>query len=234
MAAPKVDPVENKRRMEAGELYYCFTPELIAERRRAFLAYTRFNKADDVSRRESLELLKELTLDKTPLPPRLPDMTDEDDEALLDDFPIVYPPMRTDYGYNVKLGENVMINFNSTFVDTCPIEFGSRTMVGPNCSFFSGTHPLDPTVRNGTRGPESGKSIKIGEDCWFGGNCIVLPGVTIGKGATVGAGSVVTKDVPAYHCVAGNPARIIRKIEVSGQEPSKPEGTEFLAGEDAA
>jgi acetyltransferase-like isoleucine patch superfamily enzyme len=184
-------------------------------------------------------------------------MTDEDDELLLDDFPIVYPPMRTDYGYNVKyvlratclqrlvrvidtkpahgrLGNNVMINFNSTFVDTCPIEFGSRTMVGPNCSFFSGTHPLDPTVRNGTRGPESGKPIKIGEDCWFGGNCIVLPGVTIGKGATVGAGSVVTKDVPAYHCVAGNPARIIRKIEVSGLEPSKAEGTEVLVGEDAA
>lgn len=184
-------------------------------------------------------------------------MTDEDDEALLDDFPILYPPMKADYGYNIKyvlqatcsqelvsdtdaepahgrLANNVMINCNSTFVDTCPIEFGSRTMVGPNCSFFSGTHPLDPTVRNGTRGPESGKPIKIGEDCWFGGNCIVLPGVTIGKGATVGAGSVVTKDVPAYHCVAGNPARIIRKIEVSGQEPSKPEGTEVLVGEDAA
>lgn len=67
MAAPKVDPVENRRRMEAGELYYCFTPELIAERRRAFLAYTRFNKADDVPRRESLELLKEYI--HTPLQP---------------------------------------------------------------------------------------------------------------------------------------------------------------------
>ncbi|KAI7773901.1 hypothetical protein LA080_009669 [Diaporthe eres] len=223
MAAPKVDPVENRRRMEAGELYYCFTPELIAERRRAFLAYTRFNKADDV-----------LIVDKTPLPPRRPEMTDEDDEALLDDFPIVYPPMRTDYGYNVKLGNNVMVNFNSTFIDTCEIRLGDRTMVGPNCSFFSGTHPLDPTVRNGTRGPESGKPINIGEDCWFGGNCIVLPGVTLGKGVTVGAGSVVTKDVPAYHCVAGNPARIIRKIEVSGLETAKAEGTEVLVGEDAA
>lgn len=70
MAAPKVDPVENRRRMEAGELYYCFTPELIAERRRAFLAYTRFNKADDVSRRESLELLKEYI--HTPLEPSEP------------------------------------------------------------------------------------------------------------------------------------------------------------------
>lgn len=127
-----------------------------------------------------------------------------------------------------------MINYNSTFVDTCEISFGDRTMVGPNCSFFSGTHPLDPTVRNGTRGPETGKPIRIGEDCWFGGNCIVLPGVTIGKGSTVGAGSVVTKDVPPYHCVAGNPARIIRKIEVSGLDTTKTEDTEVLVGEDAA
>lgn len=127
-----------------------------------------------------------------------------------------------------------MVNFNSTFIDSCEISLGDRTMVGPNCSFFSGTHPLDPTVRNGTRGPETGKPIRIGEDCWFGGNCIVLPGVTIGKGSTVGAGSVVTKDVPEYHCVAGNPARIIRKIEVSGLETAKAEGAEVLVGEDAA
>lgn len=127
-----------------------------------------------------------------------------------------------------------MVNFNSTFIDSCEISLGDRTMVGPNCSFFSGTHPLDPTVRNGTRGPETGKPIRIGEDCWFGGNCIVLPGVTIGKGSTVGAGSVVTKDVPEYHCVAGNPARIIRKIEVSGLETAKAEGAEVLVGEEAA
>lgn len=108
-------------------------------------------------------------------------------------------------------------------------------MVGPNCSFYSGTHPLDPTVRNGTRGPESGKPITIGEDCWLGGNVIVLPGVTIGKGSTVGAGSVVTKDVEPYTCVAGNPARFIRKIEVAGgvAEAASSSGVEVLAGEDA-
>lgn len=97
-------------------------------------------------------------------------------------------------------------------------------MIGPNCSFYSGTHPLDPTLRSGTRGPESGKPITIGEDCWLGGNSIILPGVTIGKGSTVGAGSVVTKDVPPYHCVAGNPARVIRKIEVAGADDSGGEG----------
>lgn len=65
--------------------------------------------------------------------------------------------------------------------------------MGPNVSLYSGTHPLDPALRNGTRGPEAGKEIHIGEDCWFGGDVVVLPGVTIGKGVTIGAGSVVTK-----------------------------------------
>lgn len=114
-----------------------------------------------------------------------------------------------------RLGRNVYVNVNSTWIDTCLISIGSRTLIGPNCSFFSGTHPLDPTLRNGTQGPESGKPITIGDDCWFGGNCIVLPGVTIGRGVTVGAGSVVTKDVPDHVVVAGNPARVIKKVEVS-------------------
>lgn len=115
-------------------------------------------------------------------------------------------------------------------------------MVGPNCSFYSGTHPLDPTVRNGTRGPETGQPITIGEDCWLGGNVIVLPGVTIGNGATVGAGSVVTKDVEPYTVVVGNPAREIKKIEVSGGQSEREgegdgdgagieRGVEALAGE---
>lgn len=133
-----------------------------------------------------------------------------------------------------RLGKNVYVNCNSTWIDTCEISVGARTLIGPNCSFFSGTHPLDPHLRNGTRGPETGKPISIGEDCWFGGNCIVLPGVTIGKGSTVGAGSVVTKDVPPYHCVAGNPARIIRKIEVEGAGEGDGEQVEVLTGEDTA
>lgn len=134
-----------------------------------------------------------------------------------------------------RLGKNVFINANSTWIDTCEISVGARTMTGPNCSFYSGTHPLDPTIRNGTRGPEGGKPIVIGEDCWLGGNVIVLPGVTIGKGSTVGAGSVVTKDVPPYHCVVGNPARILRKIEVSGgADGGEGEDVQVLAGEDVS
>jgi acetyltransferase-like isoleucine patch superfamily enzyme len=126
----------------------------------------------------------------------------------------------------------VYINSNSTFIDTCTITIGARTLIGPNCSFYSGRHPLDPAVRNGLRGPEDGKPITVGEDCWLGGNCVVLPGVTIGRGVTVGAGSVVTKDVPDYVCVVGNPARILKKIDVgewpadlAGMDPEPAAGT---------
>lgn len=102
-------------------------------------------------------------------------------------------PIHADYGFNIILGAGSIVNFNSTFIDTCPIRIGARTLVGPNCSFYSGTNPLDPAVRDGLNGPEMGKDINIGEDCWLGGNVIVLPGVSIGKGSTIGAGSVVTK-----------------------------------------
>lgn len=102
------------------------------------------------------------------------------------------------------------------------ITIGARTLVGPNCAFYSGGHPLDPFLRNGVRGPEFGKPITIGEDCWIGGGVTVVPGVTIGRGVTVGAGSVVTKDVPDFHCVVGNPAKILKRIEVNEPDPTLP------------
>jgi acetyltransferase-like isoleucine patch superfamily enzyme len=149
--------------------------------------------------------------DDTPLPP--PAATPEEDAALFEDEPYISPPLAMDYGYNVKIGKGVFINFGAVFLDTCLITVGDRTLFGPNVNLYSATHPLDPALRNGTRGPELGKEIHVKEDCWIGGNVVILPGVTIGRGSTVGAGSVVTKDVPEFTVVAGNPARIIRKIE---------------------
>jgi acetyltransferase-like isoleucine patch superfamily enzyme len=159
-----------------------------------------------------------ITQDQTPLPP--PASTPEDDDKLFENEPWIEPPLAMDYGYNVKLGQNVFINFNSVFLDTCLITIGSRTMCGPNVSFYSATHPVDPAIRDGTRGPETGKEIHVGEDCWIGGNAILLPGVTIGRGSVVGAGSVVTKSVPDFTIVAGNPAKIIRKI-VTDMDPAQ-------------
>ncbi|KAL1880252.1 hypothetical protein Plec18167_003655 [Paecilomyces lecythidis] len=200
-----------KDKMLRGELFHAFTPELVAARARCKHACTRYNNAGDVPRRRLVELWRDIVEDKTPLPEPAADPAQ--DEVLFQHEPWIEPPIRIDYGFNVKLGQGVFINFNCVIIDTCLVTIGSRTMFGPNVNLFSGTHPLDPALRNGTEGPELGKEIHIGEDCWIGGNVIILPGVTIGKGATIGAGSVVTKDVPAFHVAVGNPARVTRKIE---------------------
>ncbi|KAG9817730.1 acetyltransferase, CysE/LacA/LpxA/NodL family, partial [Aureobasidium melanogenum] len=168
--------------------------------------------------------------DTRPLPPRKEGSTEDEDEELLGSEAWVEAPFHADYGTNVRLGEGVFINFNCTIIDTCLVSIGSRTLLAPNVSLYSGTHPLDPDLRNGTNGPESGKPITIEEDVWIGGNVTVCPGVTIGRGSTVGAGSVVTKvslttfrviqvlhsvliyikDVAPYTVVAGNPAKVIK------------------------
>jgi acetyltransferase-like isoleucine patch superfamily enzyme len=111
----------------------------------------------------------------------------------LENEPWIEPPFRVDYGYNVKVGQGVFINFDCDIIDTCLVTIGARTLLGPKVSLYSGRHPLDPELRNGTKGPETGQEIHIGEDCWLAGNVTVLQGVTIGNGAVIGAGSVVTK-----------------------------------------
>ncbi|KXX80402.1 Maltose O-acetyltransferase [Madurella mycetomatis] len=225
MAPSNLDLTENRRRMRNGELYYAFTPDLTADRMRCKAACSAFNVVSTngvASRREQVKLWKEVIRDTTPLPPQA--STPEDDDRLFSEYPWVDGPIKFDYGYNTKFGTQVYINSNAVFIDTCLITIGSRTLIGPNCSFYSGTHPTDPFLRNGLSGPESGKPITIGEDCWLGGNVVICPGVTIGRGVTVGAGSVVTKDVEDFVVVVGNPARVIKRLEArdnAKQEKSK-------------
>jgi len=178
--------------MLRGELYHAFTPELIYARARCVRAINNYNNAGDITRRRRVELWRKIVQDETEMPPILADA--DDDAAQFDATdPWVEPPLRADYGFNIKAARGTFINYNATFVDTCRVTIGARTLVGPNVSFFAGGHPLDPDVRQGTQGPEFGKEITIGEDCWIGGNVTVLPGVTVGRGAVVGAASVVTK-----------------------------------------
>ncbi|MCJ1473226.1 hypothetical protein MMC13_001877, partial [Lambiella insularis] len=159
------------------------------------------------------EHIRSILGDVSPVAPELVDPNL--DEAQFNDEPWIEPPINIDYGTNVRVGSDVFINRNCTILDTCLVTIGSRTLFGPNVSLYSGTHPLNPAVRNGTAGPELGNEIRIEEDCWIGGNVTVLPGVRIGRGATVGAGSVVVKDVEPFTVVAGNPAKLLRKIETS-------------------
>ncbi|CAD6444924.1 67d3a5d1-d3d3-43c1-b199-0f4fdc236528 [Sclerotinia trifoliorum] len=204
--------------IKLGELYYAFVPKLVEKRNRCHNACKKFNSAGDASRRKLVEMWKDIIDDKTPLPPA--GATDEEEFRILGDEPYIDGPINVDYGINLRLGKGVYINFNCVFLDTCLITIGARTLIGPSCSFYAATHPLDPFLRDGTNGPELGAPITIGEDCWFGGSVTVCPGVTIGRGCTIGAGSVVTKDVPDFHVAAGNPARLIRKIEPKGPDPN--------------
>lgn len=196
-----IDEVKNKERMVRGELYYSMSPSLVAERKRCQAACLEYNNAQDMSRRNRVKLLRNILMDTREVP--------ENCEG----EPWIEPPIRMDYGWNVKLGKDVFINFNCTILDTCRVEVGSRTLLGPNVSLFAATHPVESSIRQGINGPELGAPIRIGEDCWIGGNVIVLPGVTIGNRCVIGAGSVVTKDIPPDSVAVGNPAKVIKTID---------------------
>ncbi|GAA6022020.1 hypothetical protein JCM11491_005495 [Sporobolomyces phaffii] len=207
-----INLAENQARMERGELYTAFVPDLIAARRKAAQACAKYNRdATEVSRREQVEMLKSCIPSLPGIPSKKDD--DEQDEAQLHDFPWFEPPFKCDYGTRVAVGKNVYANFGLIALDTCQITLGDRILFGPNVHLYAASHPLDPAIRNGTAGPENGGPINIGSDCWFGGNVTVLANVNIGRGTTIGAGSVVTKSIPPFVVAAGNPARIIKKIE---------------------
>ncbi|KAI9888886.1 MAG: hypothetical protein M1814_006175 [Vezdaea aestivalis] len=204
-------PTSEKAKALRGELFHAFVPDLVRERARCGAACDRFNAQRVERRRKQVQLIRDILQDPTPLPTPLP--APEEDDAQFSQDPWIEPPFRADYGTNVHFGANVFVNFNSVIIDSAAVHIGSRTLVGPNVYFYTGFHPLDPKQRNGTVGPEGGREIVVEEDCWLGGNVTILGGVRIGRGATVGAGSVVTKDVPPFAVVVGNPARVIRTLE---------------------
>lgn len=119
------------------------------------------------------------------------------------------PPFYCDYGANIELGERVFFNFNCIVLDVCPVRIGDFTLFGPAVQIYTPMHPFSAELR---RREEFGKPVEIGSDVWVGGGAIILPGVRIGSRAVIGAGSVVTRDIPAGVFAAGNPCRVIREI----------------------
>jgi maltose O-acetyltransferase len=119
------------------------------------------------------------------------------------------PPFFCDYGSNIRLGDRVFFNFNCVVLDVCPVTIGDFTLFGPAVQIYAATHPMDAQAR---RKRESGKPVEIGADVWVGGGAIILPGVKIGSRAVIGAGSVVTRDVPEDVFAAGNPCRVVRTV----------------------
>jgi maltose O-acetyltransferase len=119
------------------------------------------------------------------------------------------PPFYCDYGSNILLGERVFFNFNCVVLDVCQVTIGDFTLIGPAVQIYTPMHPLDAELR---RTQEFGKPVQIGSDVWIGGAAIICPGVTIGSKSVIGAGSVVTRDIPDGVFAAGNPCRVIRAL----------------------
>lgn len=122
----------------------------------------------------------------------------------------IEPTLRCDYGCNITVGDTFYANYDCVFLDAAPITIGNNVLVAPRVCFYTAGHPIAPSVRN--TGLEFAAPITVEDDVWIGGNVTVLPGVTIGKGTIVAAGSVVTKDLPAGVIAAGNPCRVLRAI----------------------
>lgn len=178
-----------KEKMLLGELYNPLDLQLVEERKQGRLLFQAFNRTSENELAQRSLLLKQL------LPNAKEDVWIE-------------PPFYCDYGSNIYLGEKVFLNFNCTFLDVMPVTIGSRTMLGPNVQIYTATHPLNHQERSS--GLEFAKPITIGEDVWIGGNTTICPGVTIGARTVIGAGSVVTKDIPSDVVAAGNPCKVIR------------------------
>lgn len=122
----------------------------------------------------------------------------------------INPPFYCDYGTNIEVGKNFMANYNCTILDVAKVKIGDNCMLAPNVAIYTAGHPVYPDVRNTQY--EYGITITIGDNVWIGGNTVICPGVHIGNNVVIGAGSVVTKDVPDWVVAAGNPCRVIRKI----------------------
>ena len=180
-----------KEKMLAGELYDALDAQLSEDRLKARLLIKELNDSREDQTTERLRLLKEL----------IPNAG----EGLW-----LQPPFYCDYGYNIKLGEKVFFNFNCVVLDVAQVTIGSRTLFGPNVQIYTATHPIDHKIR--ASGLEFAKPITIGEDVWVGGSAVICPGVTIGDRSVIGAGSVVTRDIPADVFAAGNPCRVIRQL----------------------
>jgi maltose O-acetyltransferase len=179
-----------RQKMLAGELYDPFDAELVAGRERARDLCQGLNATREAEHEERRRILRALF-------------------GSGGDSVWMQPPFFCDYGSNIELGERVFFNFNCIVLDVCSVRIGDFTLFGPAVQIYTPMHPLNAELR---RREEFGKPIDIGSDVWVGGGAIILPGVRIGSRAVIGAGSVVTRDVPEGVFAAGNPCRVIREI----------------------
>ncbi len=186
--------------MLAGGLYDPADAKLKTERRRARLLFGQYNTTTDEQQLLRKELLKQLI------------------GGYKKDL-VIEPPFYCDYGSNIHVGEKVFFNFNCMILDVCQVTIGDRSLFGPNVQIYAATHPMDAAIRD--EGLENGKPVVIGSDVWVGGGAIICPGVTIGHRVVIGAGSVVTRDIPSDTFAAGNPCKVIKQIDSGNRKIPK-------------
>ena len=193
---PAKDIIENcmateKEKMLSGEMYDATDPQLTAERRRARDLCKALNESHDNEQELREHIIRELF-------------------GKAGDAIWIEPPFYCDYGSNITLGSKIYFNFNCVILDPASVIIGSDVLFGPAVNVFTSTHPINASERRRWR--ESAQPVKIGSDVWIGGGTIICPGVHIGPRSVIGAGSVVTNDIPEDVFAAGNPCRLIRRL----------------------
>ena len=181
-----------KEKMINGEMYRSADDELVRDRMEARKWTRIYNQTIETDLKEREGILKQLL-------------------GSTGKNIYIEPNFICDYGYNIFVGENFYANFDCLILDTCPVVIGDNCMLAPGVHIYTATHPLMPDERNS--GLEYGKPVKIWHNVWLGGRSIINPGVTIGDNVVVASGAVVTKDIPDNVVVAGNPARMIKRID---------------------
>ena len=181
-----------REKMLAGEVYDAYhDPTLLEDRNRCLELCYDFNACRPGDSAGQLSILRQLL-------------------GHMGSDTLILAPFYCDYGYNISVGEGFFANHGLVILDEAPVRFGNKVFVGPNCGFHTAGHPLERELRD--RAYEYARPITVGDSCWFGAGVQVLPGVTIGDNVVIGAGSVVTRDIPSNSVAVGNPCRVIRTL----------------------
>ncbi|WP_302014011.1 sugar O-acetyltransferase [uncultured Akkermansia sp.] len=183
--------------MLAGRLYHAQDPDLTAARLRARQLVFRYNQSAPGEEGLRREVAAELF-------------------GRMGEGCYLEPPLRCDYGFNIRLGDRVYVNFNLVVLDCAAVTIGNDVLIGPNVGIYTAGHPVDPDLRR--EGLEFALPVTIEDGVWIGGHAVIAPGVRIGRNSVIGAGSVVTKDIPANVVAVGNPCRVIRPITEKDRE----------------
>ena len=193
--------MSEKEKMLNGEMYDPSDEELVLLRQKCHVLCTQYNQTNEEEIEKRTEILRKIGIK-------------------LAKNVYLQGPIYFDYGYFVSFGDGSYANFNLTILDTCPVNIGNHVLLGTGVSIVTAMHPLkykDRETYINERGiltdKEYGKPITIEDNCWIASNVTICGGVTIGKGSVIGAGSVVTRDIPANSFAAGNPCRVIKKID---------------------